>query len=70
MPVRMVPEISGLAQRVPCPDTFARVFAGIDPEQFRDCCMAWVRSVNRLTRGPVIALDGKTLRRSHDRNSG
>ena len=55
---------------VPCPDTFARVFARIDPEQFRDCFMAWVLSVNRLTRGPVIALDGKTLRRSHDRNSG
>ena len=31
--------------------------------------MDWVRSVNRLTR-QVIALDGKTLRRSHDRNSG
>ena len=32
--------------------------------------MDWVRSVNRLTQGQVIALDGKTLRRSHDRNSG
>ena len=30
----------------------------------------WVSSVNRLTRGQVIALDGQTLRRSHDRNSG
>ena len=63
-----------LPNGVPCPDTFARVFARIDPEQFRDCfrdCfMEWVSSVNRLTRGQVIALDGKTLRRSHDRNSG
>ena len=32
--------------------------------------MDWVSSVNRLTQGQVIALDGKTLRRSHDRNSG
>ena len=32
--------------------------------------MYWVRSVNRLTQGQVIALDGKTLRRLHDRNSG
>ena len=30
----------------------------------------WVRSVSRLTQGQVIALDGKTLRRSHNRNSG
>ena len=36
---------------VPCPDTFARVFARIDPEQFRDCFMDWVSSVNRLTQG-------------------
>ena len=59
-----------LPNGVPCPDTFARVFARIDPEQFRGCFMEWVSSVNRLTQGQVIALDGKTLRRSHDRNSG
>ena len=58
-----------LPNGVPCPDTFARVFARIDPEQFRDCFMDWVSSVNRLTQGQVIAVDGKTLRRSHDRNS-
>ena len=55
---------------VPCADTFGRVFARIDPEQFRDCFRDWVSSVNRLTKGQVIALDGKTLRRSHDRNLG
>ena len=59
-----------LPNGVPCSDTFSRVFARIDPDQFRDCFMDWVRSVNRLTQGQVIALDGKTLRRSHDRNSG
>ena len=60
----------GLPNGVPCPDTFARVFARIDPEQFRDCFRDWVNSVNLLTQGQVIAVDGKTLRRSHDRNSG
>ena len=59
-----------LPHGVPCADTFGRVFARIDPEQFRDCFMDWVSSVNRLTQGQVIALDGKTLRCSHDRNSG
>ena len=59
-----------LPNGVPCPDTFARVFARIDSEQFRDCFMEWVSRVNRLTQGQVIAVDGKTLRRSHDRNSG
>ncbi len=59
-----------LPNGVPCPDTFARVFARIDPEQFRNCFMDWVSSVNRLTQDQVVAVDGKTLRRSHDRNSG
>ena len=59
-----------LPNGVPCSDTLSRVFARIGPEQFRGCFMGWVRSVNRLTQGQVIALDGKTLRRSHDRNSG
>ena len=59
-----------LPNGVPCPDTFARVFARIDPDQFRDCFMDWVQSVHRLTQGQVIAVDGRTLRRSHDRSSG
>ena len=59
-----------LPNGIPSPDTFGRVFARIDPEQFQACFMDWVRSVSRLTQGQVIALDGKTLRRSHNRNSG
>ena len=51
-------------------DTFARVFARIDPDRFRDCFRAWVSSIHRLTQGQVIAVDGKTLRRSHDRRAG
>jgi predicted transposase YbfD/YdcC len=32
--------------------------------------MDWVNSVSQLTQGEVIALDGQTLRRSHDRPAG
>ncbi len=59
-----------LPNGIPCSDTFARVFARIDPDRFRDCFMEWVSSVHRLTQGQVIAVDGKTLRRSHDRRAG
>ena len=55
---------------VPSHDTFGRVFAAIDAEQFRNCFMDWARDVSELTRGQVIAVDGKTLRRSHDRSAG
>ena len=59
-----------LPNGIPCSDTFARVFARIDPEHFRDCFREWVSSIHHLTQGEVIAVDGKTLRRSHDRRAG
>jgi predicted transposase YbfD/YdcC len=55
---------------IPSHDTFGRVFAALDPRQFEGCFLSWVRGVACRTRGEVIALDGKTLRRSHDRTAG
>lgn len=50
--------------------TFRRVFARLDPEQFRDSFTKWVGAVYELAKGQIIAIDGKTLRRSHDRFLG
>jgi len=46
-----------------------RVFARIDPKQFEECFLNWVRGVTEKITG-VIAIDGKTLRRSHDGANG
>jgi predicted transposase YbfD/YdcC len=46
------------------------VFAHLDPEQFAQCFTSWVKAISQLTQGQVIAIDGKTLRRSHDRANG
>jgi predicted transposase YbfD/YdcC len=59
-----------LPHGVPAHDTFGRVFAALDPAQFERCFRSWVQTVARLTAGEVVALDGKTLRRSHDRADG
>lgn len=64
-----------LPNGIPSHDTFGRVFAALDPDQFRRCFLGWVRAVvartdGRLGVGQVVALDGKTLRRSHDRPNG
>lgn len=59
-----------LPNGIPSHDTFARVFARLDPEQLQTCFLSWVRSVSRLTDGEVIAIDGKTVRRSYDAGSG
>lgn len=51
-------------------DTFGDVFSRLDPVQFQECFMEWVRAVNELTKGQLVAIDGKTLRRSHDKLLG
>ena len=59
-----------LPNGIPSHDTFGRVFAMLDAEQFERCFMDWVSEVSELTNGEVIAIDGKTLRRSADRANG
>jgi len=58
-----------LPNGIPSHDTFGRVFARIDPQQFEQCFLSWVHSLNEKISG-VVAIDGKTLRRSHDRAKG
>ena len=55
---------------IPSHDTFGRVFARLDPEEFRRCFVTWVRAVVGEPGQQVVAVDGKTLRRSHDRRAG
>lgn len=55
---------------IPAHDAFGRVFARPDPVEFRRCFLAWVGAVVPDTVGQVVALDGKTLRRAHDRANG
>jgi predicted transposase YbfD/YdcC len=53
-----------LPNGTPSHDTFGRVFSLLDPKQFQASFAAWMRSVVTLTRGQVIAIDGKTNRRT------
>ena len=55
---------------IPCHDTFGEVFSRLDPGQFQSCFMGWTRKVAQLAQGEVVAIDGKTVRRSHDRSRG
>lgn len=53
---------------IPVDDTFARLLAAIKPSEFRECFLAWMQAVHRLTEGEVVAIDGKTLRGSYNRD--
>ena len=47
---------------IPSDDTFRRVFEKINPKKFQQHFMDWVKAVEKLTRGQVIAIDGKTVK--------
>ena len=53
---------------IPSHDTLGEVFSRLDPEQFQSCFMGWTREVAQLAPGEVVAIDGKTVRRSYDRS--
>ena len=59
-----------LPNGIPSHDTFGRLFAHLDPAQFETCFLAWIGAISDLVPGQVIPIDGKELRRSHDRSSG
>jgi predicted transposase YbfD/YdcC len=54
---------------IPSHDTLCDVIAAIDPALFKACFLAWVDGL-RDDAPEVIAIDGKTSRRSHDRRKG
>lgn len=59
-----------LPHGIPSHDTFNRVFAALDPVQFRACFLHWMEAVAGVLPTQMIALDGKTVRGSHDRGNG
>lgn len=59
-----------LPHGIPSHDTFGRVFSLINPVHFQDLFRQWVIQAFPRAKQEVIAIDGKTLRRSHDRSNG
>jgi predicted transposase YbfD/YdcC len=59
-----------LPNGIPSHDTFGRVFARIDPKQFQKYFLSWIRAIAQRMHRQIISIDGKKLRRSHDRMRG
>lgn len=59
-----------LPKGIPSHDTFGRIFALIKPEEFQERFIEWIKAIEKLTAGQVIAIDGKQLRCSHDHDAG
>ena len=59
--------ILDLTNGIPSHDRFNAIFRAIKPAEFERCLLSWVTSLHDVTAGQVVAIDGKTLRRSYDK---
>lgn len=59
-----------LPNGIPSHDTFGRVFSRLDAEQFQTCFLEWIQAAYEVTQGQIVPIDGKNLRRSHDKTLG
>lgn len=55
-----------LENGIPSHDTFERCFRVINPKQFQKCFISWTESLHVEKEGEIIAIDGKTMRRTMD----
>src|ERR1700733_232719 len=55
-----------LKQGIPSHDTFGRVFGRLNPDAFERCFVAWTRAITQTGGGRLIAIDGKSIRRSFE----
>lgn len=60
-----------LPNGIPSEDTINRLFSSIDSVKFESCFIEWVNSIADLSKGQIIAIDGKTIRgaKSHGKKS-
>ena len=60
-----------LPQGIPSHDTFRRVFQAVCPQALQRCLLQWLQGLRQAApaaaQGEVVAIDGKTLRRTFDR---
>src|SRR5262245_47000490 len=65
-----------LPNGIPCKDVFRRVLMALKPAAFQACFTNWLQSLRTEATAatgveqPVLPVDGKTARRSHDRQNG
>ena len=58
-----------LISGIPSHDRFNAILAAIKPAEFEKCLLGWITALHEISGGQIIAIDGKTLRRSFDKAS-
>ncbi len=57
-------KVMNLPNGIPSHDTIGNVLSMLDPKQLQSGFISWVQSFNKLSSSDIVAIDGKTLRRS------
>ena len=55
-----------LKDGIPSHDRFNAILGAIKPAEFEQCLLSWITALHEITEGQIVAIDGKTLRRSYD----
>lgn len=55
---------------IPSHDRFNAILAALKPAEFEKCLLSWIAALHQITGGQLVAIDGKTLRRSFDKADG
>jgi predicted transposase YbfD/YdcC len=67
-------KVLDLPNGIPRKDVFRRVLCLLQPDAFQRCFVSWLQALRQQAAAatgvdqPILAVDGKTARRSHDRN--
>lgn len=59
-------EFLDLSAGIPSHDRFNAILGALKPAEFEQCLLNWITALHEITDGQVVAIDGKTLRRSYD----
>ncbi|HEY2566378.1 MAG TPA: ISAs1 family transposase [Candidatus Aquirickettsiella sp.] len=55
---------------IPSHDTLGKLFSRLCPKEFQRCFLNWINTLVKVQEGEIVAIDGKTLRRSHNKSDG
>ena len=59
-------KILDLSSGIPSHDRFNTILGAIKPAEFEKCLLSWITALHEISDGQIVAIDGKTLRRSFD----
>lgn len=55
-----------LSAGIPSHDRFNAILGALRPAEFERCLLKWITDLHEISDGQIVAIDGKTLRRSYD----